>query len=161
MASTNWGKQPNIEVLMVAMRNPHFSDWTLARCLSLSLSLASLSLWLYLTSFFSCCPPWSFSSRGGTILLLISFHFWSSLLAWNFCLLSVTHPCLFLLSVSCLFVCWSPSLVLTCVVVLALCLVVCGYFIFQPKSNWFHESFVAPAICCSLHLITWCWHIVH
>jgi hypothetical protein len=119
--------------------------WTLL--LSLSLSPVSFTLDVSYS-------PISFSPvvlqmaslvyEKNTVSLLISFHFWSSLVACHFRSSSAICPWL-LLSVSCLSVCRSPSPVLTHV--LALYLVVCCSFIFQPK------TVLSRVICCSCHLL--------
>ena len=46
-------------------------------------------------SVFSCCLPWSLLSTRGTLLLLISFHFWVSLIVF---VMLVHHPSLIPLS---------------------------------------------------------------
>jgi hypothetical protein len=112
--------------------------WTLL----LSLSLRSLSLWMSLTlsfPFLLLSSRWPHSSTRRT-LCRCWFHFISD--RHLLLVIFVPHPP-FVPDSCCLS--WSPSPVLTHV--LALYLVVCCSFIFQPK------TVLSQVICCSCHLL--------
>jgi hypothetical protein len=128
--------------------------------LSCCLSLPSLSLWLSLT--LSLPFLLGLVLHGLSRLLEEHCYCWFDFISDHPSLLVIVVHRPSFIPVSCylspVYMCVDLALLCWLMSLLSVLLFVVVSF-FNPN-QCFHESFVAPVICCSLHLIPRCWHIL-